>query len=118
MKDTVVLCMFQGCVDRAYSTRDGTRVVVIWQKESVDEPGNVRLATEHGNIVYDDVGIDVIDAARSPIGGVYCFRWRNYYRCDECEISWDDVHSSMCNDRCPECNAEIEPWACEEEEAA
>jgi transcription initiation factor IIE alpha subunit len=34
----------------------------------------------------------------------------NHYHCDDCEVSWDDEHDCMCNDKCPECNAEIEPY--------
>lgn len=34
----------------------------------------------------------------------------NVYRHDECGSHWADVWSCGCNDRCPECNAEIEPY--------
>lgn len=33
----------------------------------------------------------------------------NYYICP-CGKSWVDKWSCMCNDRCPMCNAEIEPY--------
>jgi hypothetical protein len=33
--------------------------------------------------------------------------YRNTY--EHCGTSWDDEWSCMCNDRCPVCNAEIEP---------
>ncbi|OAI12763.1 MULTISPECIES: hypothetical protein [Methylomonas] len=33
----------------------------------------------------------------------------NQYRCPHCEIEWDDEWNCACNDRCPACNAEIEP---------
>ena len=39
-----------------------------------------------------------------------CFK--NYYR--HCETEWDDTADSMCNDRCPVCNAEIEPYKSED----
>jgi len=42
----------------------------------------------------------------------------NHYRCSECGTEWDDEWDCMCNDRCPKCNAEIEPYASEEVEAA
>ena len=32
------------------------------------------------------------------------------YRCDECGVGWTDEWSCACNDRCPECDAEIEPF--------
>ena len=34
-----------------------------------------------------------------------------YYRHDECDCAWTDEWSCTCNDRCPECDAEIEPQA-------
>lgn len=33
----------------------------------------------------------------------------NHYECD-CGYTWQDEWSCMCNDRCPECNKEIEPY--------
>lgn len=33
----------------------------------------------------------------------------NEYYCVECDISWEDEWSCMCNDHCPKCDAEIEP---------
>ena len=35
--------------------------------------------------------------------------FRNRYRHDECDTAWEDEHSCMCNDKCPTCDAEIEP---------
>jgi len=38
-------------------------------------------------------------------------RWFvNYYHCPECNCKWQDEWDCMCNDRCPKCNAEIEPY--------
>ena len=34
--------------------------------------------------------------------------FRNTYK--HCGTTWSDEWSCMCNDRCPICNAEIEPW--------
>jgi hypothetical protein len=36
-------------------------------------------------------------------------RYTNHYRC-ECGHEWQDTWSCMCNDRCPKCNKEIEPY--------
>ena len=38
-------------------------------------------------------------------------RYINYYQCPDCNALWEDIWTSMCNDRCPECNKEIEPYA-------
>ena len=39
--------------------------------------------------------------------------FRNHYRHADCPeepgIEWQDTWDCMCNDRCPSCNAEIEP---------
>ncbi|HEX3861275.1 MAG TPA: hypothetical protein VHY35_06235 [Stellaceae bacterium] len=37
-------------------------------------------------------------------------RFRNHYHCDDCDEEWDDEWSCMCNDKCPSCNKEIEPY--------
>ena len=39
--------------------------------------------------------------------------YRKYYRCS-CGHEWQDEWDCLCNDRCPKCNAEIEPYAHEE----
>jgi hypothetical protein len=41
-------------------------------------------------------------------------RFRNYYRCPNDGTEWSDEWSCMCNDRCPLCNAEIEPYESED----
>ena len=33
-----------------------------------------------------------------------------YYNHDECDVEWSDEWSCACNDRCPVCDAEIEPY--------
>lgn len=35
--------------------------------------------------------------------------FRNHYRCP-CGETWTDVWSCQCNDKCPSCNKEIEPY--------
>ena len=35
--------------------------------------------------------------------------FRNSYRHEECNVSWIDEWSCTCDDRCPVCDAEIEP---------
>lgn len=38
--------------------------------------------------------------------------FRNHYR--HCGTEWDDQWDCQCNDECPECKAEIEPFESEE----
>jgi len=40
--------------------------------------------------------------------------YRNYYRCPKCVTEWEGEWDCMCNDRCPRCGAEIEPYSSEE----
>ena len=39
--------------------------------------------------------------------------YRNHYRCP-CGCEWQDEWDCMCNDRCPDCDAECEPVCSEE----
>ena len=41
-------------------------------------------------------------------------KYKNYYRCSECGTEWEDCWECTCNDRCPDCNAEIEPYKSED----
>lgn len=43
--------------------------------------------------------------------------YENHYRCETCKghnskhaLEWIDEHDCMCNDRCPDCDSEIEPY--------
>ena len=35
--------------------------------------------------------------------------FRNFYECP-CGTTWTDQWNSMCNDRCPTCDCEIQPY--------
>ena len=37
-------------------------------------------------------------------------RYLNQYRCPYCQTEWEDSWDCSCNDRCPDCNKEIEPY--------
>lgn len=37
-------------------------------------------------------------------------RYLNSYYCIDCNIYWDDYWDCMCNDKCPVCDKEIEPY--------
>ena len=37
-------------------------------------------------------------------------KWLNYYKCTECGTEWTDAWSCQCNDRCPKCDIETEPY--------
>ena len=44
-------------------------------------------------------------------------RFLNHYRCPDDGTEWSDEWSCTCNDRCPTCNKEIEPYESEEIDA-
>lgn len=37
-------------------------------------------------------------------------RYLNQYRCPYCQTEWEDSWDCGCNDRCPDCNKQIEPY--------
>lgn len=41
-------------------------------------------------------------------------RFRNHYRCRVDGATWSDSWECTCNDRCPVCNAETEPFFSED----
>lgn len=43
-----------------------------------------------------------------PTESLRVYEYENKYR--HCESEWSDTWTSMCNDRCPECDSEIEPY--------
>ena len=36
--------------------------------------------------------------------------YRNHYECSECGTRWTDEWDGQCNDRCPKCSVETEPY--------
>ena len=47
----------------------------------------------------------------APIEEELMAQWfENSYECSRCGTEWSDEWSCMCNDKCPNCNAEIEPY--------
>jgi len=41
-------------------------------------------------------------------------RFRNYYECPHDGTKWNDEWTCTCNDRCPTCDSEIEPYFSED----
>ena len=42
------------------------------------------------------------------------FGFRNYYQCPNDGTTWHDQWDHLCNDRCPVCDSEIEPYFSED----
>jgi DNA-directed RNA polymerase subunit RPC12/RpoP len=47
--------------------------------------------------------------AKAPVA-----KYTNFYKCSECGTEWQDEWDCTCNDRCPNCNTEIEPYKSED----
>lgn len=57
--------------------------------------------------VAKTVGLETVDTTMSErVEMIY----QNHFFCPVDGAQWDDEWDSMCNDRCPECDAEIEPY--------
>lgn len=41
-------------------------------------------------------------------------QYKNFYYCARCNITWDDIWSCMCDDRCPKCDKSTEPYHSDE----
>lgn len=45
------------------------------------------------------------------IGNEKTVEYLNCYYCEDCDMTWYDEWTCICNDRCPVCRSEIEPLA-------
>lgn len=61
------------------------------------------LCDSIADVAHDEYGKDTL------LHGVS----QNFYRCP-CGEEWEDSSDCSCNDRCPVCNKEIEPYKTEE----
>jgi len=97
------------------------------------KPDNIEVEIRDYDVQdYDNVEIDedgdeyqkmIFPAEENKIeflaSGDQCFpdkeepmEYRNYYK--HCGEEWDDVWSCQCNDECPKCGKEIEPYKSED----
>jgi hypothetical protein len=76
----------------------------------VDDPAIVSRGDDDGAYVMGWMWVSNREAGFGDITGeVEEPKFRNHYR--HCGQEWEDVWSCECNDRCPVCNKEIEPYA-------
>lgn len=69
---------------------------------------NIKAHGHRGDDANDPAFIASDEGDDEPI------RFRNYYRCPNDGTEWSDEWSCQCNDRCPKCNTEIEPYESED----
>lgn len=41
-------------------------------------------------------------------------KFRNYYKCYQCNVEWNDVGDCTCDDRCPSCDVAMSPYCYDE----
>lgn len=44
----------------------------------------------------------------------FSMAYKNYYHCKECKQRWKSDWLHTCNDKCPNCNSEIQPYKSEQ----
>ena len=100
----VVLKEFDGGTDKIDN-------LILWiasneQPHIVEGSSQVKSVGLLHSLNIDSAGIDLVIGEYS--------QFMNYYKCSECEEEWKDKWNCMCNDHCPNCHAEIEPYKSEE----
>lgn len=77
----------------------------------IDDQTVVSMGDDMGAYVMAWVWVDDISiwAGEVDSDGEPC-RYLNHYVCTVCDESWSDQWSCACNDKCPTCNREIEPY--------
>ena len=74
---------------------------------------------EDGEVYIDEGGLQLCSGdATLEVGGEPNSegRFTNYYV--HCKTEWNDNWSCQCNDECPECHSEIEPYASHDNEGS
>jgi hypothetical protein len=60
---------------------------------------------QEANKTVIEKAIKIVPAPPNPP-----LQFRNYYRCPHDGTKWHDAWYHRCNDRCPVCDTEIEPY--------
>jgi hypothetical protein len=83
------------------------RVALTVQREAHTQPMEVEMTRSNTTVIRKTISI-VPAKMRKP------FQFRNYYRCPNDGTKWHDEWDHRCNDRCPTCDSEIEPYFSED----
>lgn len=75
------------------------------------DPGD-RVYCKGSSLFVDAYNAGYVDLSPPPDEDDPCYR--SHYACTECGTHWVDEWSCACNDRCPTCNSEIEPYYSED----
>jgi tRNA G26 N,N-dimethylase Trm1 len=77
----------------------------------IDIPGIYEIVSEfYNNDILRIHKQELADKRKDGSNRVF----KNYYYCERCGEEWDDMWDTSCDDQCPECNAEINPYKSEE----
>lgn len=63
------------------------------------------------HVVAELVFVDI--TLEQYVGDITGMRYNNKYHCKECDHLWESEWSCACNDKCPKCNGEHEPYQSE-----
>lgn len=103
----VLVTVRRGMVEEVYSNNPNVKVHVA-DFDSVDGGRDIDGAVDR--LKEDMEEIEPIEVQE--------LQFVNHYRHDDCPVQpgveWEDTWSCMCNDHCPACDAEIEPYQSEE----
>jgi hypothetical protein len=95
-----------------YEHRYGTDTWVRLARERPDADAEAlaldNYEPKHDESVHVHGPFDITDPELRELPMPVVRKYRNFY--DHCGEKWEDEADSACNDRCPHCNAEIEPY--------
>jgi hypothetical protein len=83
------------------------RVALTVQREAHIQLMEVEVTRSNTTVIRKTISI-VPAKMRKP------FQFRNYYCCPNDGTKWHDEWDHRCNDRCPTCDSEIEPYFSED----
>lgn len=113
---------FSDCIQAFAATEGDDKIYAEHARAQLQRDGQVEVdestvvsASDTGAYVMAWLWVSASDIWTGPTDsdGAPC-RFINHYVCAACEISWQDQWSATCNDRCPSCDAEIEPRSSDE----
>ena len=90
-------------------------LIHVWRRAALEVPRRVivsaflgcRMSQENTTVIRKTITMIPAEAEKS-------FQFRNYYHCPNEGTKWRDEWNHLCNDRCPVCDSEIEPYFSED----
>jgi hypothetical protein len=89
---------------------DGTRWIAAEEQDEADFYAKYEGWEPCGGEILRGAAVGLNAAQLRTMGCDAVLRFQNFYTCPHDGEEWEDTWSSACNDKCPSCNAEIEPY--------